>query len=29
MSGWMQSLRALARLKPTQKLTRDYLAGRL
>ena len=29
MSGWMQSLRALARLKPTQKLTRDYLVSLL
>ena len=29
MSGWMQSLRALARLKPTQKLTRDYLISLL
>ena len=29
MSGLMQSLRALARLKPTQKLTRDYLVSLL
>ena len=29
MSGLMQSLRALARLKPAQKLTRDYLVSLL
>ena len=29
MNGLMQSLRALARLKPAQKLTRDYLVSLL
>ena len=29
MTGFMQSLRALVRLKPAQRLTRDYLLSLL